>query len=117
MIDKESQKEMLDSIASTGVTDSSHIILNGNINHVLSFSSGSPRIQTNALRKFSLILSQPLSLQSFNPFQIQCALCKKVISYPCWYFNIKYTVNHFHYFLCFDADSPNKPSTRCYRRS
>jgi hypothetical protein len=114
MIDKD---DILDSISRFGKTEEEAIKLNTNINHVLSFSSGAARIQTTCIRKAKLVLSQPLELAILNPFQVRCVLCKKVISYPCWYYDIKYTVNHFHYFLCFDADSPSKPSTKCYRRS
>jgi hypothetical protein len=111
----DTKQQILDSISKTGSVESNNII-NGNIDHIISRSSGLPRIQTNALRHFSLILSQPQPLRMLSALAIRCALCKRVISYPCWYYSIKYTVNFFHYFICFDKDSANKPSTSCYRK-
>lgn len=116
MLDKELQKEILDSIGKSGHSEETELKVNTNINHVLNFSSGAARIQTTVVRKAKLILSQPQALQALSNLQIRCALCKRVISYPCWYHSIRYAVNHFHYFICFDKDSPNKPSTKCYRR-
>ena len=111
-------QEMLRNIALSGAADekTKHII-GGNLNHVLNLSSGAARIQTNVIKRFSLILSQPAALSILNPFEIRCALCKCVVSYPCWYYSIKYAVNHFHYFVCFDRASVDKPSTKCYRRN
>ena len=110
--------EMLRSIALAGEASSKiKPIIGGNIGHILNFSSGSPRLHTNIISRFALILSQPTNLSFLNPFEIRCALCKRVISYPCWYYEVKYAVNHFHYFVCFDKDSVSKPSTKCYRRS
>lgn len=113
-------KEMLRSIASSGSVTKvvHHIIANSSrgLSNVLNLSSGSPRLQTNVINKFKFILSQPAELSVLNPFEIRCALCHKVISYPCWYYSIKYAVNHFHYFVCFDSDSKLKPNTKCYRR-
>ena len=117
MIDETIKAEILKNISISGSVDEKvKLIINGNINHVLNFGSGAVRLQTNVVRKFSLILSQPAILSTFNPFEIRCALCKRVISYPAWYYEVKYAVNHFHYFICFDKDSPSKPSTSCYRR-
>lgn len=116
MIDKELQSEILESITKFGKSEEKTIMINTNISDILNFSSGSPRLQSTAARKARLILSKPQSLQVLNNFQIRCILCHKVISYPCWYYNIRYAINHFHYFVCFDSDSSTKPSTRCYRR-
>lgn len=113
MIDSETKKEILDLISSRGSTDDKAIQINTNINDILNFSSGSARIQSTVRRKAKLILSQPSRLAILNPFQIRCALCHKVISYPCWYYDVRYAVNHFHYFICFDSNSIDKPSTRC----
>lgn len=116
-MNKDLANEMLNSIAAAGsVSKSVKPIIGGNLNHILSLSSGSPRIQTNVINRFALILSQPEILQRLNPFEIRCCLCKKVVSYPCWYYSIKYAVNHFHYFICFDASHRDSPTTKCYRR-
>lgn len=117
MIDNKVKNEILTNIALVGDTSTKvKLIIRGNLNHIINLSSGSPRLQTSIVNKFKLILSQPDSLTVLNPFEIRCALCKKVVSYPCWYYNIRYSVNHFHYFICFDSESPNNPSTRCYRK-
>lgn len=118
------KEEILRNIALTGTAsaiDTKHVISTHgqNINHILNLTSGRPRLQTNIIKRFDLILEQPRPLEILNPFEIRCCLCRKVISYPCWYYSIRYAVNHFHYFICFQAtpDSPeDKPSTRCYRR-
>jgi hypothetical protein len=106
--------EILESIVKYGKAE--EIKLNINVDSILDKSSGSPRIQQTIRRKSVLILSQPLALSALSNLQIRCALCKRVISYPCWYYSVKYAVNHFHYFICFDSVSPSKPSLRCYRR-
>ena len=116
MIDKELEKSILESISSSGHSELPELKLNTNIHDILSFSSGSARIQSTVLRKAKLIISRPSGLDILSHLQIRCVLCKRVISYPCWYYNIKYAVNHFHYFICFDSESVSKPSTRCYRK-
>jgi len=113
MIDKDS---ILAAIASGGKVNNEEIKLNVNINHVLSFSSGAARIQTSCIRHAKLILSQPDELKALSSLQIRCMLCKRVISYPAWYYKMSFAVNQFHYFICFDSDSPNKPTAKCYRR-
>jgi hypothetical protein len=116
-VNNELAQEILRNIALAGDTTTKvKANIGGNINHILNLSSGSPRIQTNVVSRFKLILSQPSELSILNPFEIRCCLCRRVIHYPCWYYSIKYAVNHFHYFVCFDKDSPSKPSTKCYRR-
>lgn len=117
-MNEELAQQILDSITSYGdaKTKVKHII-GGNLSHILSISSGSPRIQTNVIKRFKLILSQPKLLKRLNPFEIRCSFCSKVISYPCWYYNVKYAVNHFHYFVCFQPSADNtKPNTNCYRK-
>lgn len=111
--------EILKSIALVGAADqceaNTRIIIGSpeTSNHIISRSSGMPRIQTSVTKKFKLVLSQPLA--GLSSFEIRCALCRKVISYPCWYYKVKYAVNHFHYFLCFDVSSPSKPTCKCRR--
>lgn len=116
-MNKELAEQMLRNIALGGKADSKiKPIVGGNINHILNLSSGSARLQTNVVNRFALILNQPQSISILNPFEIRCVLCKRVISYPAWYYNIKYAVNHFHYFICFDSERSDKPSTKCYRK-
>ena len=116
-MNKELADELLRNIALAGNAEAKiKPIINGNLNHILNLSSGAARIQTNVVGRFKLILSQPQSISILNPFEIRCSLCKKVISYPCWYYNVKYAVNHFHYFVCFDSNSADKVNTKCYRR-
>lgn len=116
-MNKELAEEMLRNIALAGDTTTKvKAIIGGNLSHILTTSSGSPRLQTNVINRFKLILSQPSELAIFNPFEMRCALCKKVVNYPCWYYSVKYAVNHFHYFVCFDSASSDKPNCKCYRR-
>lgn len=116
-MDEKLAKEMLANIAYAGETATkAKPIIGGNLSHILNLSSGSPRIQTNIVSRFKLILGQPEGLLHLGRFEIRCCLCKRVISYPCWYYSIHYAVNHFHYFVCFDSESNNKPSTKCYRK-
>ena len=86
------------------------------LNAILNLSSGSARIHSHINKKFNLILAQPNGLSVLNPFEIRCCLCRAVISYPCWYYGIRYAVNHIHYFVCFDEADVSKPLTRCYRK-
>lgn len=114
---KELAEEILRNIALGGSAEAIiKPIIGGNLNHVLSLSSGSARLQTNVINRFRLLLAQPSNLSVLNPFEIRCCLCKRVVSYPAWYYEVRYAVNHFHYFVCFDSASPSKPSTKCYRR-
>jgi hypothetical protein len=95
-----------------------HLILGSrnNLNHITGVSSGKLKIYPSVAKKFELILSTPSSLSALSPFEIRCILCKKVISYPCWYYSIRYAINHFHYFVCFDSHSPQAVNVSCYRR-
>jgi hypothetical protein len=114
MIDEKSKQSLLDSISNFGTLES--IKINTNKNQVLDFSSGKPRIQTSFRKKAVAIFGTPTILKGLSPFEIRCAICSKVISYPCWYHRVRYTVNDVHYFVCFDKDSPEKPSTSCYQK-
>ena len=110
-------QEILDSIVLTGTASIkvNHII-DKDSSHILDLGSGAARISRTALKHFQLIISQPDLINHLSPFEIRCTLCHKVISYPAWYYEVKYDINHFHYFVCFDSSSPNKPSVKCYRR-
>lgn len=122
MIDEKEKNEILKSISTEGASleenKTIHLILGSrnNLNHIAGTGSGMLRIYPSISKKFKLIISQIEMLKNLSSFEIRCVLCKKVINYPCWYYSVKYAVNHFHYFICFDAESPSKPSTRCYRR-
>lgn len=118
MFDEQAKADLLASVNESIILKArEHTIIgsSANIHQIAGVTSGSLRIYPSIIKKFELILSQPIS-SAFNPFEIRCAFCKKVISYPCWYYSIKYAVNHFHYFVCFDASCPSKPSAKCYRR-
>jgi len=110
--------DILNTIAATGTLSKGIIkpIINGNMSHVLNLSSGSARLHAHAAKRFSLIMSQPQALSTFNRSEIRCCLCHSVISWPAWYYVVRYAVSHFHYFVCFDSASPSKPSCKCYRR-
>jgi len=110
MINKE---ELLNSINESIKDNFKKNVIIGNLSHIENISNvGSGQLKIN--KKFNLILSNPLLAFEWN--EIRCCLCNRVISYPCWYYSIKYAVNHFHYFICFDKDSPSKPSVKCYKR-
>src|SRR6267154_1207563 len=110
MIDEELKKQILKSISLTGSVNPDTAVINpiiagsNNLAMIIDSSSGKPRIHSSRSKQFTLALSQPNSLAQLNPFEIRCCLCHKVISYPAWYYSIKYAVNHFHYFICFDKD-------------
>jgi hypothetical protein len=122
-MDEQSKEEMIKSIALSGSASEeyklvNHLILGSraNLNHIAGRSSGMLKIYPSVAAKFQLILSQPNILKPLSSFEIRCVLCKQVIRYPAWYYSIKYAVNHFHYFVCFDSSSPNKVTCKCYRR-
>ena len=83
---------------------------------ILDTSSGLPKIRSSVINKFSFILSQPLTLKALSPLSIRCCLCGRVISYPSWYYSVRYAINQFHYFICFNA-SPERPIAKCYRKA
>lgn len=121
MLDDELAKDILDSIEQVGESSiesaRSKNLINSNKSHVVSITSGSPRIQSNVLNRFKLILAIPPFLTKlYNPSEIKCAVCNNRISFPCWYYSVHYVVNAIHYFICFDRFSPDKPSTRCHRK-
>lgn len=125
MISDEQAKKMLDSISLSGATDesnaSSRPVIVGEANrdilvHILNTSSGLPRLRADAASRFALILAKPTALGVLHNTQIRCCLCRRVVTYPAWYHHIKYAVNHFHFFICFDSNSPAKPTTRCFKR-
>jgi|SRR5579863_5291396 len=129
MLDEKEQQEILDRISLSGSATIEeakviHIISGvmgnygrGGLAHILNLASGQPRLQSHISKKFSLIISQPTTIEAIHPAKIRCCLCHNVISYPAWYYSIKYVKNHIHYFICFDNRSPKAPSTSCYRRS
>lgn len=111
--------EILKSIAYSGSTESSVKAMIAGRHHlanIVESSTGVMRINRSVVKKFNLILSLPSKLSSFNRIDIRCCLCNRIINYPCWYHVIKFKVNHLHFFVCFDSDSPMKPSVKCYRK-
>lgn len=118
-ISSESLQEILDSITKQGtaLTENAavrHIVANrDSLTQIINVSSGLPRIQNHVASRFQLILSSPLTISRHEQ---RCCFCQKMIVFPCWYWSVKYAVNVFHYFICFDSNSPDKPSTRCYKR-
>jgi hypothetical protein len=124
MIDEKQAKEILDSIELTGgitsakTVKSNPIIIgaHNNIGPIMQLGSGLPKIRKDKVTEFSLILSQPLAIQSIPRHDIRCCLCQEIIYFPCWYYSIRYAVNQFHYFVCFDASNSQSVTARCYRR-
>jgi len=108
---------LLKSIALTGSAEASpiKIHLNEALNNVIDMSSGKARIKPTIRNKFTLILSQPKSLEALSNLEIRCLSCKKVISYPAWWLVIKYDVNEFNYFVCFDSRENKHPILACSR--
>jgi hypothetical protein len=118
MIDDKLRIELLDA-ANQSILDEArkHIIIASSSNNIAGVTSGSLRLYPSLIKKFDLIIAKPKSLLAFEWNEIRCCLCRKAISYPCWYYSIRYAVNHFHYFICFQpADDNTKPNTKCYRR-
>ncbi len=105
MIPENDKESILAAITSSGASlpenaRTNHKI-NGNIGYILNLASGLPAFQSAQIKKFKLILSRPALLESLSSFEIRCCVCKRIISFPCWYYSVKYAVNHFHYFVCF----------------
>lgn len=119
-INNDLKDRMLAAIALTGASEADNAVtkqvIGSNLSAILNTSSGLPRIHNHVASKFSLILSKPEALAALSPFEIRCCLCKKVISYPCWYHHIKYTINNFHYFVCFDSSHPEGVTAKCFKR-
>ncbi len=102
-----------DIVLSGKAISENNILIGKNISHIAGNSSGKLRIHSGIVKKFILITSQPRSLSSLSPLEIRCVLCKKVINYPCFYYEVKYAVNHFHYFVCFS--SSEIVNTNCFK--
>lgn len=119
MITDETKSDWLRSIQLKGGID--NIKVNPIINYtepdkILNLSHGAARIKTNLIKKFAFIVIRPRELDALEYQNIRCCLCRKVINYPCWYYKISYVVNVFHYFICLDSSSLDKPTTACYKR-
>lgn len=119
-IDEQLKDSILNSISLTGSVSEEnaiHVPLAAvDAKQILDITSGIAKIKPSLVKQFKLILSQPLALATMSNFSIRCTLCGKVIGYPCWYHSVKYAVNVFHFFVCFDSASPGKPSVKCYRK-
>lgn len=120
MIDNDLKESILNSISLTGsvVEENAKQIPLAAVNsaQILDVTSGMAKIKPSLVKQFHLILAQPPALAEMSNLSIRCTLCGKVISYPAWYHSVKYAVNVFHFFVCFDANSHTKPSVRCYRK-
>ena len=112
-------REMLKAISTTGAVHPENAVIKpviyGSLENIMDYSSGLPRLKSKVINKFQLIIAQPLILSALSSFEIRCCLCRSVISYPAWHHDIRYNVNHFHYFICFDKASADKPNMRCYK--
>lgn len=119
-IDETLKSSILKSLELTGSVDSesSAIIVhvNKSLDNVIDSSSGRKRIRPSKEKMFGLILSQPLSLRAISSLEIRCLACGRVISYPAWHYWIAFSVNVFHYFVCFDGREPSKPTVNCKNR-
>lgn len=119
MLPKELTKDLLKSIELSGVADeasaSEKHLINSNLHNVIDISSGKIRLRKSVAEKFNLIVGRPEGLKALSPAEIRCLYCRRVISYPGWYYKIEYAVNVFHYFVCFDGQSPDKPKFNCKR--
>jgi hypothetical protein len=85
------------------------------MNTIMTRSYGLPKISPYQAKKFSLIMERPKIFEVLHPSEIQCACCKRMISYPAWYWVQRFNVNHFHYFICYNPSSPEKVTSSCYR--
>ncbi len=119
------RRDILPSIELTGSTETiiNPIIAskNNGINNILDYGSGSVRLQRSIINKFKLVLIKPPGLSIFEPHDIRCYLCNRVIAFnqrPVWHYSIRYAVNHFHYFVCSNEQSlkEQKVNASCYRR-
>lgn len=116
-MEEQLQKDILSSIDYSGSSESmvKPIVASfAHLNRILDKSNGTARILKSVQKNFSLILSQPNNLSSLSSFEIRCCLCSSVIKYPCWYWRIQYSINHFHYFVCFNEE--DKITTKCMRK-
>lgn len=118
MLDEQTKADLLASVNESIIRKAKAGIIIGSpktIGQVAGITSGQLRIFPSLVKKFRLIIISPLS-KAFAYHEIRCCVCEKIISYPCWYYEVKYAVNHFHYFICFDASQSDRPTTRCYRK-
>ncbi len=119
-MDDELKTQILRNLELSGAADENSVVVKPTVakspNNILSLNSGTPRISHHYVDRFKLLLSQPLALQPLNPFEIRCCLCHKVIAYPAWHYDVRYAVNWFHYFVCFDKSNGTKVTAKCYRR-
>ena len=119
-MDKELKDSILSSIELSGAASEEKSTIKPNIAnteqalaHITTRSTGILSIKKHL--KFEMIFSQPLALKVLSNLEVRCCLCRTVISYPAWYYSIKYAVNQLHFFVCFDENSVNKPTVKCYR--
>lgn len=114
-MDEQTRKEILEAIEAQGFIENDKIKLASeeNLHNIVDYSSGLRKIRANKRKDFTLIISQPKELSKLYNVQIRCCFCHKVISYPAWYYRVGYNVNSIHYFVCFDAAEPSKPTARC----
>lgn len=121
-LDEELRNEILRAIELQGAVHEEnaliHVILGSrnNLNHIMNMHAGLPKLRNDVINRFQLILSTPTELKPLSQFEVRCVLCRRVISYPAWYYVLRYVVNQLHYFICFDAASPDKPSVKCFKR-
>lgn len=120
-LDDKLQGDILSNISLMGSAEQSEAVVipfaaELNPGHILDITNGTPKIKASLVKKFKLILSRPIQLTELHNTQVRCTLCKRVIGYPCWYHSVKYAVNVFHFFVCFDSTSSTKPSVKCYRK-
>lgn len=87
-----------------------------NLNHIINLGDGRAKIRKALIPKFQFIIGQPKVLAALSPFEIRCCLCKRVISYPAWYYRQEFVINHLHFFVCFDPESRTEVTARCYKR-
>lgn len=122
MINDDTKSELLRNIELVGSSDSDNastsiVIANrSHLNLVTTKSSGTIKIIPRLVNQFQLTISCPQALRAMSPLDIRCCLCRKVITYPCWYYKVSYAVNAFHFFVCFDRNSSTKVNSKCFRR-
>lgn len=114
-MDDKLAKDMLKAIALGGAVESEdvHNIIASNPYHIIDSTSGKTRIRQPKL--FDLIIAQPASISALSSLEIRCCICKRVITYPAWYHFIHYAINHFHFFVCFNSNSPAQPNIECMK--
>lgn len=119
-MDDKLKQEILQSIELAGASAEENIhfrpMIGHNASSVIENTKGLPRVKQRLVEQFKLILAQPLLIKALSPLSIRCVLCKRVISYPCWYREERFNVNWFHYFICFNPANPSNVTARCYKR-